>query len=89
VRLAAVTSVSSTADLSQARVQVSVLGSEEERSSCIDALRHAKGFVRSQLASRLRLRTVPELLFELDRGAEYSQRISQILEGLHDSEPGS
>lgn len=89
VKLATVTSVQSTGDLSQARVLISVLGSDEDRATCIEALRGAKGFVRSQLASRLRLRTVPELRFELDRGAEHSQRISEILEGLHDSEPGT
>lgn len=85
VKLASVSSVSTTADLSRARVLVSVLGSDEDRQSCIEGLRHARGFIRSQLASRLRLRTIPELVFELDRGAEYSQRISDILEGLHDS----
>ena len=65
----------------RATVQVSVVGSHEERDQAVLALRHARGFLRSQLARQLpKLKTIPELRFELDRGAEYSQRISELLE---------
>jgi ribosome-binding factor A len=84
IRLVNVTSVEVTQDLGKAAVKVSVLGSEEERQGALDGLRHAKGFLRSELAHRLRTRTTPELVFELDRGAEHSQRISDLLESLHD-----
>lgn len=84
VRLATVSRVSLSGDLSHATVQVSVLGDEAERRQCVAALDHAKGFVRSALARRVHLRTVPELTFELDRGAEHSLRIQEILENLDD-----
>lgn len=87
VRLTTVTSVDVTPDLKRADVQVSVMGTEEERTEAVEALDHAKGFLRSELARRLRnLRVTPDLHFELDRGAEYSQRISNLLEELHDDE---
>jgi ribosome-binding factor A len=87
VQLASVASVDVTPDLRRARVHVSVLGEGERREEVIRALRHARGFIRSQLAHRLRhLRVVPELEFDLDRGAEYSQRIHDLLEGLHDGD---
>ena len=76
-------------DLSHATVRVSVLGSDDERRRCVEALVHAKGFIRSLLARRVRLRTVPELKFELDRGAEHSLKISEILESLHDDAENS
>lgn len=84
VRLATISSVQVTRDLAHAKIAVSVLGSDEEREACVATLRRAQGFLRSALASRLRLRTTPELHFELDRGAEYSQQIEALLEGLHE-----
>ena len=84
IKLVNVTSVEVTQDLGRALVKVSALGTEEERLEAIEGLRHAKGFLRTELAHRLRTRTTPELVFELDRGAEHSQRISDLLESLHD-----
>lgn len=88
VRLATVSDITVSRDLAHATVRVSVLGTDDERRQCVAVLERAKGFIRSSLARRVRLRTVPELAFHLDRGAEHSQRISEILEGLHgDAEP--
>lgn len=90
VQLTSVTDVEVTSDLSYATVRVSVLGDDEERRlEAVEGLRHASGFLRSQLARRLDLRTTPELRFQLDRGAEHSQRISDLLEGLHDDDEQS
>ncbi|HUF77404.1 MAG TPA: 30S ribosome-binding factor RbfA [Thermoanaerobaculia bacterium] len=86
VRLATVISVETSPDLRHADVSVSVLGAESERREAIEALRGAQGFLRSRLARKVRLRNVPELRFRLDRGAEHSQRISDLLESLHDDE---
>lgn len=84
VKLASVASVRVTSDLSQAYVGVSVLSQDEdERLRAVEGLEHARGFLRSHLARRLDLRLTPELHFELDRGAEHSQRISDLLESLH------
>jgi ribosome-binding factor A len=87
VRLASVSEVDVSPDLKRAVVQVSVIGTDEEREASIEALRHAQGFVRSCLAKDLkRMRSIPELIFQLDRGPEYSQKISDLLEKLHDDE---
>lgn len=84
VRLASISTVQVSRDLRYATIAVSVLGSDAERQGCVAALDHAKGFLRSRLADRLTTRVTPELRFELDRGPEYSQRINEILESLHD-----
>jgi ribosome-binding factor A len=39
-------------------------------------------FLRAQLAHELRLRSSPELRFELDRGIEHAQRIDAVLKQL-------
>lgn len=87
VRLASVSAVDVSPDLTRAVVRISILGTDEEREASIEALRHAQGFIRSCLAKDLkRMRAIPELIFELDRGAEYSQKISDLLEKLNDHE---
>ncbi len=81
VHMTSVSSVDVSPDLRHARVYVSVVGTSAEQEASLEALRHATGFVRGQLGRQLkRLRNIPELRFELDRGAEYSQRISDLLE---------
>lgn len=89
VKLASVTAVEVTTDLRRAVVKISALGDDEQRRETIEGLRHAKGFLRTELAHRLRLRNTPELIFELDRGAEHSQRIADILESLHGPDESS
>lgn len=85
VRLTTVSTVSVSPDLRRAIVRLSVLGDDAQRGESLAALRHARGFLRAGLAKRLRrMKTIPELVFELDRGPEHSQRIENLLEGLHD-----
>jgi ribosome-binding factor A len=89
IKLVSLVDVDVSPDLHRALVKVSVLGSEEERTAAVEALRHARGFLRSELARRLRLRVTPDLVFELDRGAEHSQTISDLLESLHGRDESS
>lgn len=89
VKLASVSGIDVTPDLRRAVVKISVLGDEAQRLETIEGLRHARGFLRTELARRLRLRATPELIFELDRGAEHSQQISDLLESLHGRDESS
>lgn len=89
VKLVSLTGVDVTSDLRRAVVRVSVLGEEPHRQEAVEALRHARGFLRTELAQRLRTRVTPELVFELDRGAEHSQKISDLLESLHGRDESS
>ncbi|CAN5478598.1 30S ribosome-binding factor RbfA [soil metagenome] len=66
-------------DMSFARVFVSVFGSQEEREATIEALEHASGFIRRQLAPRMSLRTIPRLSFVLDRSMEHAENVARIL----------
>ena len=90
VGLATISHLEVSADLAHAQVKVSVLGDDDDvRQESVRTLQQARGFIRSQLARNVRLRRVPELLFELDRGAEHSQKISDLLESLHGDTKGS
>lgn len=67
------------ADLRHARVHFSVLGEEQRRLDTLKGLQSATGFLRSQLATRLGLRHVPELQFRLDRSIEHGVRVAELL----------
>jgi ribosome-binding factor A len=84
IRLVSVAGIDLSPDLKRAIVRISAFGEEAQRLETVEALRHARGYLRTELASRLRMRVTPELIFELDRGAEHSQKISDLLESLHD-----
>jgi ribosome-binding factor A len=77
-----VTRVELTADLSQARVMVSVLGSQEAQQATLDGLASATGFIRHEMSRRLHLRRAPEVLFILDHGPEAGLKIETLLQEL-------
>ncbi len=77
-----VTAVEVSGDLAHARVRVSVMGSDEEKTKSLEGLESAARFLRVQLGRVLSLRVTPELHFELDRGVEHAQRIEQLLRRL-------
>lgn len=82
VALVTVSRVEMSHDLGFAKVWISALGDDSQRAAALQGIEHARGFLRSQLARRLRLRVVPELHFELDRGPEHSLRIAELLDRL-------
>ena len=87
VALTSVTRVEVSPDLRNATAWISVLPEGPEREEALEALRHASGFLRKQLARRLRhMRAIPELTFRLDRGAEHSQHLTDLLEELQDDD---
>ncbi len=83
-----VTDVKVSADLHRATVYVTVLGDEEERAEALAGLRHAAKYLRHELAVRLKLRLVPELVFEFDESVARSQRILDLLDQVHKQEEG-
>lgn len=82
-----ITTVDVTPDLRSARVYVSVLGTDDERSLTLDALHSAAKFIRFHLKPRLRMRQIPDLDFRDDRSMEYAQTISATLREIQASSP--
>jgi len=87
IGLVTVTGVLVTADLSHARIMVSLPGEEAEKARALEGLQSAAGFLRSRAARALSTRIVPELHFELDRGLQHAARINQLLGELRSEEP--
>ena len=78
-----VTAVEVNRDLSVAKVYVSVLGSDIERSDAIDALRSAASRLRMEVSKRIVIRTMPKLSFfsddTLQTGADVDQLIDRVI----------
>ncbi|MED4202577.1 30S ribosome-binding factor RbfA [Neobacillus mesonae] len=78
-----VTDVQVTGDLQQAKVFISVLGDDEQKENTLKGLAKAKGFIRSEIGHRIRLRKTPEIIFEFDESIDYGNRIETLLHQLH------
>lgn len=77
-----VTGVDTSPDLRQARVFVSVLGSERKREQTLMGLTAAHGLLQSRIARELRLKRTPQLTFEYDPSVERGVRMSQLIDEL-------
>jgi ribosome-binding factor A len=74
-----VTDAKLSADLRNAKIYVSVLGTEDEVRASLAALKHAAGFVRRQLGAVLRMKHIPELHFVYDDADLRASRIEELL----------
>ncbi len=75
-----------TNDLSYCTVQVSAMEGLDAAKEAVKGLKSAAGFIRRELGHRLKLRHVPELIFNATDSIEYSANISRILNSLDISE---
>jgi ribosome-binding factor A len=78
-----VTAVEVTPDLRRARIFISAL-TEGEREEGLDTLNRAKGFIRTELSRRIRLRFFPELEFRPDRSTERGLHVQALLRDLEE-----
>ena len=77
--LVTVTDVRMAENLRDARVFVTVSGTEQEAEAALAALRHAAGFVRKQLGLALNMRLAPQLHFVRDKVEERAARVDELL----------
>jgi ribosome-binding factor A len=82
IGLVTITGVETVPDLRQARVFVSVLGSERKRERTLEGLEAAHGVLQSRLARELRMKRTPQLTFEYDPSVERGVRMSQLIDEL-------
>jgi ribosome-binding factor A len=75
-----VTDVRTSADLSHARVYVSVLGEPDARTETMDGLRSAHGYLQSRIAGELHLKRTPTLEFSYDETTDRAMRLDALIE---------
>lgn len=77
-----ITGVETSPDLREARVFVSVLGSERKRKHTLMGLEAAHGVLQARLGRELRMKRTPQLAFEYDPTVERGVRMSQLIDEL-------
>jgi ribosome-binding factor A len=82
-----VTGVSTSADLRQATVYVSVLGGEKKREATLRGLTAAHGVLQSAIAHELKLKRTPQLAFEYDPTVERGVRLTKLIDDLAPGDP--
>ncbi len=81
-----VTDVEVDRELAFATIYVTMILGDEEREEILHAFEGARGFLRSQLASRIELRSFPQLRFRWDQSPARGARIDELLQMLRDEE---
>jgi ribosome-binding factor A len=82
-----ITGVETSPDLRNARVFVSVLGSEKKREATLAGLSAAHGVLQARLARELRMKRTPQLAFEYDLSVERGVRMSKLIDELGREQP--
>jgi ribosome-binding factor A len=77
-----VTEVRLDPELLFANIYINALGDESRQAAVMTGLERAKGFLRREVAKRVRLRSAPELIFHWDVTLERGERINQLLSSL-------
>jgi ribosome-binding factor A len=80
-----VTDVRTSADLSHARVYVSVLGDADTRQASMDGLDSAHGFLQRRVAGELRLKRTPTLEFAYDDTTDRALRVDELIDEIERS----
>ncbi len=86
IKFVTVTGVELTDDISQAKVYVSLYGTEKDQKEAWQGLNKAVGYMRTEIAKRIRLRFVPALIFAKDTSMEYSAHIEELLRKIKQEE---
>jgi ribosome-binding factor A len=77
-----VTGVRTTADLRQATVHVSVLGSDRKQTATLAGLAAAAGLLQARVNAELHLKHTPQLVFAYDPTVEQGVRMTQLIDEL-------
>src|SRR5437762_18097 len=82
IGMVTVTGVIVTPDLGEARIYVSVLGSEKKRKATLAGLESARGVLQAKINRELSLRRTPTLTFAYDDSVERGVRMTKLIDDL-------
>jgi ribosome-binding factor A len=72
-----------TNDLSYCKVMIACMGGEGRTAKAVEGMTAAAGYFKKCIASRIRVRKIPELIFLPDNSLEYSAHIEEIISDWH------
>ena len=79
IGFASITNVRVSRDMSHAKIYVSVFGDKQQQAATMEGLESAKGFIRTELGKRIRLRYTPEINFIFDNSLEEGAKVLSLL----------
>ncbi len=80
-----VTSVKMSPDLKIAKIYISVL-EKDRREYVMEKIKSHSGYIRSELASRIRIKFIPELKFFIDDTLDYVEKIEGLIKKIHEDD---
>ena len=80
-----ITNVRVSPDLKLAKIYLSIL-EKEKREIGLDKIEDKKGYIRSELAHRIRIKFIPELKFYLDDTLDYVEKIEDLIKKIHEED---
>ena len=80
IGMVTITAVQVSPDLSHAKIFFSHLAGAEQKDTAVEALQHTAGYLRTELAHRLKLYTVPQLHFAYDDSIESGLKMSKLID---------
>jgi ribosome-binding factor A len=83
--LLTVTNVKVSPDLKNAKIYLSVFD-KEKREMVLEKIKGSTGYIRSELAHRIRIRYVPELRFFIDDTLDYVEKIENLIKKIHSND---
>ncbi len=83
------TAVELSPDLKYAKVFFSCVADEAGRQRSLSGLRSAAGFIKAQVARRLKLRFAPEITFLFDATVEEADRLATLLKDAASPKDGT
>lgn len=76
-----VLSVDTTNDLSYCKIKISIFP-ENKKQQVFNIIKNSVPFLRKEIAKNIKLRVVPELIFILDEGYQYENKINELLKEI-------
>lgn len=89
VGMVTITAVEVSKEFEYARVFFTVLGDEAVRKATTEGLTRAAGYLRRELAHRLKLRATPELQFVYDQSIDNAAKMSDLISAAVGSDSSS
>jgi ribosome-binding factor A len=79
-----VTGVRLSPDLRHAKIFVSIMGSKSTKTESLEILTHATGWMRHELGQRIRMKFLPDIVFQEDTSQDYGERIDRLIDKIHE-----
>ena len=84
-----ITRVESSSDLRSARVYISILGNDKQRTEALEGLQSAASFMRREIRNRINMKHTPFMTYLLDDSLQEADQLLRLLNEVKPDEPAT